>query len=494
MSLMPNTFRWLFAIRRDERRMALCALLVLIALHGLLISRYNAIFMDPGPGSWARFLHYFRLSGYDPITYSIVTSWTALYNVFRHPLLAFFVAPLCWLNNGLTALTGINCVLYVVAAVWIVFGLYAFIFSYRIQRELVGVSRSVAIMLSALLFGLAHVMVATIAPDHFLLSLMMLLLVIYLCGTLMRQHRQLTIWQTVVIFVVTGGISLSNGVKVFLCGLFTNGRRFFRLRYLLLAVLLPSALLWTTARIEYKQLVLPMEKAKHAQIAADRKRKQEAAARKKAEAERTLTLQLENAAKAGDTTQLAQLSSRLDSVRRARPAARRNPYGKPIAKNGFMRWTDITTSRTDALVENLFGEGVQLHEDHLLGDVLRHRPIIVGYRHAFNYVVEAFLVLLLLFGIVAGLRRQPRFMLMILSCVAFDMLLHLGLGFGLNEVYIMSAHWMFIIPIALGFLLQAAARRTRLQNTLLITTALLTLWLWGWNLTLLARFLLSPLS
>ena len=352
-------------------------------------------------------------------------------------------------------------------------------------------------LLSALLFSFGHVLLAGMAPDHFILSMMMLLLLLLVSLEKLQQQRPFTIAEALIFFIIIAGITLSNGVKVFicvLCGLFTNGRRFFHWRYLLLAVLLPSALLWTTARIEYKQLVLPMEKAKHAQIAADRKRKQEAAARKKAEAERTLTLQLENAAKAGDTTQLAQLSSRLDSVRRARPAVRRNPYGKPIAKNGFMRWTDITTSRTDALVENLFGEGVQLHEDHLLGDVLRHRPIIVGYRHAFNYVVEAFLVLLLLLGIVAGLRRQPRFMLMILSCVAFDMLLHLGLGFGLNEVYIMSAHWMFIIPIALGFLLQAAARRTRLQNTLIITTALLTLWLWGWNFTLLARFLLSPLS
>ena len=36
----------------------------------------------------------------------------------------------------------------------------------------------------------------------------------------------------------------------------------------------------------------------------------------------------------------------------------------------------------------------------------------------------------------------------------FDLLLHLGLGFGIVEIYIMAAHWMFIIPIAIGFLLK----------------------------------------
>ena len=497
-----NTFKWLFAIRPDERRMALCVVIVLIALHAIVIGAYNNIFTDPSPGYWARFLHHFHLSGYDPITYSVLTTWTAKYNVFRHPLMAFFMAPLYWLNTGLMALTGVNCVQYVVAAVWIVFALYAFLFSYRIQHEIVGIGRMPAILLSVMLFGFAHIMVATIAPDHFILSMTLLLLVIYICGTCMQQGRELSIWATILLFIVTAGITLSNGVKVFICAFFTNGRRFFRLRYLILAVLLPAALLWTTARIEYRHLVLPVEKAEHAKKAADKKRKQEAAARRKAEAERTLKLQVTNATKTGDTVQVAKLTARLDSVKNARPKARRNPYGKPIAQSGFMRWTDITTSRTDAIIENLFGEGLQLHQDYVLGDVLRHRPVIVKYRYAFNYIIEFLIVLLFVLGIlVPKPTRNPsqstkkpviwRFMPMLLACWLFDMLLHLGLGFGLNEVYIMSCHWMFIIPIAIGYLIRAAQAATRhrwISTTLIVLVTLLTLWLWAWNLTLIVDF------
>lgn len=448
------SLRWLFAIRRDERWMALCAVLVLTALHGLVVYHYNHIFMDPSPGYWARFLHYFHLSGYDPITYSVVTTWTAKYNVYRHPLLAFFVAPLCWVNNGLLALTGVNCVQYVVATVWIVFTLYAFLFSYRIQRELVGIGRRAAILLSVLLFGFAHVMVAAVAPDHFILSMTMLLLVIYVCGTLMQQQRELTAWQTVVLFFFTAGITLSNGVKVFLCALFTRGRSFFRPKYLVLAVLLPSALIWTTARVEYHYLVLPQEKVAHAKKAKARAQKR--------------------------------------TVAHASSQAYKSKMGKPISNGEFMRWTDITTSRTDAVVENLFGEGIQLHKDHLLGDVLRHRPVVVAYQHVWNYVVEGCLVLLFILGLVLGLMRQPRFVLMLLSCFAFDMLLHLGLGFGLNEVYIMSSHWIFIIPIAIGYLLRPSARWKK--NLSLFVVTLLTIWLWGWNLSLLAESLLKPLG
>lgn len=59
-----------------------------------------------------------------------------------------------------------------------------------------------------------------------------------------------------------------------------------------------------------------------------------------------------------------------------------------------MNWTDKTTSRSQTLVENFFGESIMLHQQNLLGDVLRNRPVIVKYQSAVNYVVEAFIVVL----------------------------------------------------------------------------------------------------
>lgn len=59
-----------------------------------------------------------------------------------------------------------------------------------------------------------------------------------------------------------------------------------------------------------------------------------------------------------------------------------------------MNWTDKTTSRSQTLVENFFGESIMLHQQNLLGDVLRNRPVIVKYQSAVNYVVEACIVVL----------------------------------------------------------------------------------------------------
>jgi hypothetical protein len=534
----------LFSLRRHERPVFLFAMLLAVVLQAIIICRYNDIFTNPGPKYWAVFLHNFSVSGYDPITYSVVTDWTAKYNVYRHPLLAFFMAPLYWLNLGLTALTGVNCVQYVVAFFWILATAYAFLFFYRIVLAiLTGVDGSrfkvqsatrvqgsegssdgsnstlncaigalltapqaQAMLLSVLLFSFGHVLLAGMAPDHFILSMMMLLLLLLVSLEKLQQQRPFTIAEALIFFIIIAGITLSNGVKVFICVLLVNWLTLSPTRnkrsssdaearparvstpllngrgrgvgLIFLSLLFASALLWGIARAEYHYLVLPQEKIAHAKKAADKKRKQEAAARRKAEAEKTFQMLIDQAQATGDTSLFAQATHRLDSVRTAKPKVRRNPYGKPIAKGEFMRWTDITTSRWSSAVENLFGEGIQLHRDYALGDVLRHRPVIVNYRSPVQYIIEALILLLFLAGVWFG--RRSRFLWIALACAAFDMLLHLGLGFGLNEVYIMSAHWIFVLPLAMTYLFKAMEKQGILLPCSLVTL-MLCLYLYIWN-------------
>ena len=67
------------------------------------------------------------------------------------------------------------------------------------------------------------------------------------------------------------------------------------------------------------------------------------------------------------------------------------------------------------------------------------------------------------------------------------MVLHVGLGFALNEIYIMTAHWIYIIPIAVGYMLKALPRRWSLGATALVM--LLTAFLWVWNVSLIIEYL-----
>ena len=156
-----------------------------------------------------------------------------------------------------------------------------------------------------------------------------------------------------------------------------------------------------------------------------------------------------------------------------------------MAEGEFSKWTDITTSRWDVAVESLFGEGIMLHEDYLLGDVLVNRPVIVRYHNWGNYIVEGLLVILFLAGIWYG--RRQLFLWTAMSFFIMDMLLHMGLGFGINELPIMSAHYLFVLPIAMAYLLKALTPLWRKRLTW--ATGAVALYITVWNISLLVEYL-----
>ena len=131
-------------------------------------------------------------------------------------------------------------------------------------------------------------------------------------------------------------------------------------------------------------------------------------------------------------------------------------------------------------MENLFGEGIQLHQDHLLEDELRHRPMIVKYRHWENYAVEAIIGILFVLGIIMG--RKSKFLWLVMSYFALDMLLHIGLGFGINEVYIMTVHWIYAVPIAIAFVWKGMPSRGKGYVALLVWVLALYLLVYNGNL------------
>lgn len=159
-------------------------------------------------------------------------------------------------------------------------------------------------------------------------------------------------------------------------------------------------------------------------------------------------------------------------------------------KGEFMGWTDISNSRTDAFVHNLFGEGFILHTDYTLKDANQSRPALVTYSHWWYYAMEAATVLLFAIGIWYG--RRERLMWMTLGMFIFDMLLHVGLEFANADAYIMTAHWAFVIPIAVGYILKNAERNARPAYTsVLCIVSFLGLFLWIHNARLIIKYILN---
>ena len=462
----------IFKIKREERLPALIALIVVMVLNAITIMAYYDKFKVITDRYFRLFVDNFHLSGYDPLTYSVVSNWTMAYNIYRHPLLAWMMYVPYQFNHVLMQLTGINCVQFVVAAMLVFCSFYSFVFLYRIMREVIEVKAIDAFILSFLHQSFAYVMVASMAPDHFVMSMFMLVLTLYVCGKKMKRGKLLTRWQQIVFFFLTAGISLNNGIKTFLAALFTNRRKFFSPGRLLLTVVFPSALIWFVARQEYHIYEYPNWKARQTakknRAAAHREKVMKAVAD-------TMPLAPVESINAAANRILKQEAAEKEKKRAKKPSVAHQ--GKPIKRGEFWDWTDATTSRWLTVVENLMGESIQLHQRWLLGDTLRGRPVIVHYRHIWNYIAEGMLSLFILCGIWMG--RRSRFMWMALSFFGFDMLLHLGAGFGINEIYIMSPHWMFAFPIAIAYLLRGAGGKV--LCSLRMVVAVLAIYLFAHN-------------
>ena len=469
----------IFKIKKEERWLALGIFLALAILNGVVIARYAGTFTLVTDDYYKNFIRHFCVSGFDPLTYWVLSDWNAAYNVYRHPLLAFYMYIPYLINMGLMKLTGYNCALFIAVIIQMFCGFYATLFLQRIFREVLELDKAASSILTLLFFSFGYVMVTCIVPDHFVISMLLLILALYVSGRRIKHNHPLKIWQTVVYFVLTAGTSLNNGLKIFFSALFVNRKRFFRPKYLLLAVILPAALLWGFCRWEYRTFVWPVEMARKemkAKKTAEKKARQERMAQLKQIKDSLTKDSIQRSLKIITPEEIAQ-KAKNDSIQKAKQLARnearkkRGPkQGAPIMKGEFMNWTDATSSRTLSIVENLMGESIQLHQDYVLQDELRHRPMFVNYRYAFNYIVEALIIILFLAGIWAG--RKSRYLWLVMSYFGLDMLLHIGLGFGLNEVYIMTGHWIYALPIAIGFLL----KETRHQRySLCLKSLLLTI-------------------
>lgn len=435
-------------LRKEERPVAIVALIVFAALNALLIANHWQSFTRGAHvGFWSVFYNHLNMSGYDIFSLIFISCMRLHWNALRHPLFVALLLPLFWLNHQIMPPTEFNTAVLLMGALLVAADVWGAVLMHRLLRDVVEVNRMDAAFLTAMFYGFAHVMIATMVPDHFALSLPLLLLTLLIAGRRLKEGKPMKLWQSALLFFLTAGMTLTNGVKVALAAWFVGGRKVFSWRSIL-SFVVPTLLLGAIYVWQQDAIVAPQER---------KIKRIEATVAKK------------------DPARIAKLKEHDDFVKQQN--------GEALTKSvPLLEWSDMTTSRWQSAVDNLFGESLQLHRDYLLEDVQQTRPVFVEYRSAVNYIVEALVVLLLVAG--AWIARREKFFLMVLSWFAFDMIMHMGFGFGINEVYIMTAHWAFIIPIAAGYIL----RRKNIMAARVLVAAL-TLWLWAYNAVIVIGYL-----
>ena len=432
----------IFKIKKEERIPSLIALLVFVLLNGLFFYKYSNLFLQAHHVSyWQLFAKTYHVSGFDAWSYIFMSNGKLYFEIPRHPLFAVILYPFYLINKELIAAGDTNYAMIFMAILLIVSAYYSFIFIYRVFREIIEVGKKDSLLLSAMLYSFGMVMVSMLVPDHFCWSLFLLTMTLYLAGKAMKEKKQLSAWTIGILSFLTGGVTLSNIAKTYLAAWFVNGKKVFAWKNMI-AMILPAILLVGTAYLIYTEIREP-------QFHTDKK--------------------IEIKAHAKDT-----LQAHKDSIHHAWVLAH---TGEPMKKEGFWKWTDMSTSRSDALIHNMMGESIQLHDSYLLDDMCVNRPTVVKYNYVFNYIIEGIVALLFILGIIVAVRH--RFFLMALSWLALDICIHFVMGFGLNEMYIMACHWIFIIPISIAYLLKSLtpSRQTIVRGI----TLLLTLYLWVWN-------------
>lgn len=433
---------------------ALLGLCIFGAMNGLMLMHGPEAWTSQKFGAWTAFHKEFVFSGFDQFTYIVVSKWRPLFELYRHPMLAIMLWPLTWINSILSDYFHMNCAIYVVAVTYTLVSTATWCLLYAIFRRRIGLSRSLSLLLLLFYFGFAYVLLASFVPDHMIWTQFLLVLTIYLASS----ESGMKCWQALVIYFFAAGVTLTNGIKVWLIDMFAayrsaNFSKLFRrsLLYFIPTLLMGCVYLW-----QQESLLVEEESYRE-------KMRQRAIER--------------------DST-AAMKKFEKDSIFMAKR------QGKQSVDSRFFAFTDNTVDRAQLVYENFFGEGLILHRNHLMEDANARkniRPVIVHYLDWWNYVAEVGIVVLFAGGIWWG--RRKRLLWLAMMPFLFDVCLHIGLRFAAADVYIMTAHWAYVIPIAIGLMLKEC-KKAFLQRAVITTLVVLTVFLWWHNLNLLVPYVL----
>lgn len=259
-------------LRKEERPIAGVALVVFAALNALLIANHWQSFTRGAHvGFWSVFYNHLNMSGYDIFSLIFISCMRLHWNTLRHPLFVALLLPLFWINHQIMPPTEFNAAVLLMAALLVAADVWGAVLMHRLLRDVVEVRRVDAALLTALFYGFAHVMIATMVPDHFALSLPLLLLTLLIAGRNLKEGKPMKLWQSALLFFLTAGVTLTNGVKVALAAWFVNGRKVFSWRSIA-AFVVPTLLLGAIYVWQQDAIVAPQER-KIKRIEAEWRRK-----------------------------------------------------------------------------------------------------------------------------------------------------------------------------------------------------------------------------
>lgn len=116
------------AVNKKEIVRRTLALAYITLLNALVIVRYWHQFSHVSDNYRKLVLNTFHISGFDPLSYVVIDHWTTVYNIYRHPLLAFFMWLPSQLNAAVEWLTGRNAAPLIMGCILVACAYYTYIY------------------------------------------------------------------------------------------------------------------------------------------------------------------------------------------------------------------------------------------------------------------------------------------------------------------------------------------------------------------------------
>ena len=108
-------------LRKEERPVAIVALIVFAALNALLIANHWQSFTRGAHvGFWSVFYNHLNMSGYDIFSLIFISCMRLHWNALRHPLFVALLLPLFWGLDGVLLSMPVSDVLTFLAALWLI--------------------------------------------------------------------------------------------------------------------------------------------------------------------------------------------------------------------------------------------------------------------------------------------------------------------------------------------------------------------------------------
>jgi len=341
-----------------------------------------------------------KILGYDLWLLSWIKEPATAAASLRHPLLQTFFIPFILLFKVLTLFINVKYAVFILCMFYMCVVSYCFVFIFRILFELLGISRLRAVLLTVLFSSFAHIMIQAFLIESFPLSLLLLILTLYISGLEIYKKETFTPYMYIVLFILTTGVTITNGVKIVVAFLFKKEAFAKKVKWMVIMgfcffALVVPVILVTKYVISNPQKIV---------------------------------------------------ATGAPSVKKAQPAGGILGSHTPSA----LSFIDFKIHLFQSARQNFLEESTMFHTTDFQKDIDKGRDVYIQYSSpAYDWIVLSFYVIT---AILLILSLNQQYIKLLLAVLSVDVFIHLICRFGIGEPYIYAAHWMFIIPIIWGFL------------------------------------------